>query len=127
MRRWTRIWRSARRGTTAATGTTRKRVLTDDGALDLEVPRDRAGRFEPQLMEKYARRLPGFDDKVISMYARGMTTREIRDHVAELYGVTVSAELSSKVTDAVLDEVAEWQSRAAGGGPRDRLLRRGAG
>ena len=92
-------------------GHNRKRVLTDDGALDLEVPRDRAGRFEPQLVEKYARRLPGFDDKVISMYARGMTTREIRGHVAELYGVTVSAELISKVTDAVLDEVAEWQSR----------------
>ena len=92
-------------------GHNRKRVLTDDGALDLEVPRDRAGRFEPQLVEKYARRLPGFDEKVISMYARGMTTREIRGHVAELYGVTVSAELISKVTDAVLDEVAEWQSR----------------
>ena len=92
-------------------GHNRKRVLTDDGALDLEVPRDRAGRFEPRLVEKYARRLPGFDDKVISMYARGMTTREIRGHIAELYGVTVSAELISKVTDAVLDEVAEWQSR----------------
>ena len=87
-------------------GHNRKRVLTDDGALELEVPRDRQGRFEPQLVEKYARRLPGFDDKVISMYARGMTTREIRAHVAELYGVTVSAELISKVTDAVLDEVA---------------------
>ena len=79
--------------------------------MDLEVPRDRQGRFEPQLVEKYARRLPGFDDKVISMYARGMTTREIRAHIAELYGLTVSAELISKVTDAVLDEVAEWQSR----------------
>ena len=92
-------------------GHNRKRVLTDDSALDLEVPRDRAGRFEPQLVEKYARRLPGFDDKLISMYARGMTTREIRGHVAEIYGVTVSAELISKVTDAVLEEVAEWQSR----------------
>ena len=92
-------------------GHNRKRVLTDDGALDLEVPQDRQGRFEPQLVEKYARRLPGFDDKVISTYARGMTTREIRAHVAELYGVTVSAELVSKVTDAVLNEVAEWQSR----------------
>ena len=89
-------------------GHNRKRVLTEDGALDLEVPRDRQGRFEPQLVEKYARRLPGFDDKVISMYARGMTTREIRAHIAELYGLTVSAELISKVTDAVLDEVAEW-------------------
>ena len=92
-------------------GHNRKRVLTDEGALDLEVPRDRAGRFEPQLVEKYCRRLPGFDDKVISMYARGMTTREIRGHVEELYGVSVSAELVSKVTDAVLDEVNEWQSR----------------
>ena len=92
-------------------GHNRKRVLTEDGALDLEVPRDRQGRFEPQLVEKYARRLPGFDDKVISMYARGMTTREIRAHIAERYGLTVSAELISKVTDAVLDEVAEWQSR----------------
>ena len=82
-------------------GHNRKRVLTEDGALDLEVPRDRQGRFEPQLVEKYARRLPGFDDKVISMYARGMTTREIRAHIAELYGLTVSAELISKVTDAV--------------------------
>ena len=92
-------------------GHNRKRVLTDRSALDLEVPRDRLGRFEPQLVEKYARRLPGFDDKVISMYARGMTTREIRGHVAEMYGVTVSAELISKVTDAVLEEGAEWQSR----------------
>ena len=92
-------------------GHNRKRVLTDEGALDLEIPRDRAGRFEPRLVEKYCRRLPGFDDKVISMYARGMTTREIRGHIEELYGVSVSAELVSKVTDAVLDEVGEWQSR----------------
>ena len=92
-------------------GHNRKRVLTDEGAMELEVPRDRAGRFEPRLVEKYCRRLPGFDDKVISMYARGMTTREIRGHIEELYGVSVSAELISKVTDAVLEEVGEWQSR----------------
>ena len=92
-------------------GHNRKRVLTDDGALELDVARDRAGRFEPQLVEKYCRRLPGFDDKVISMYVRGMTTREIHGHVEELYGVTVSAELISKVTDAVLEEVGEWQTR----------------
>ena len=92
-------------------GHNRKRVLTDEGSVDLAVPRDRQGRFEPQLVEKYCRRLPGFDEKVISMYARGMTTREIRGHVEELYGVTVSAELISKVTDAVLEEVREWQSR----------------
>ena len=100
-----------RAGGNRRNGHNRKRVLTDDAVLDLAVPRDRAGRFEPQLVEKYARRLPGFDDKVISMCARGMTTREIRGHVEELYGVAVSAELISKVTDAVLDEVAEWQSR----------------
>ena len=75
--------------------------MTDAGSMDLEVPRDRQGRFEPQLVERYARRLPGFDDKVISMYARGMTTREIRGHVEELYGISVSAELISKVTEAV--------------------------
>ena len=92
-------------------GHNRKRVLTDEGSVELAVPRDRQGRFEPQLVEKYCRRLPGFDDKVISMYARGMTTREIRGHIEELYGVTVSAELISKVTDAVLEEVREWQSR----------------
>ena len=69
-------------------GHNRKRVLTDTGAMDLEVPRDRHGHFEPQLVERYARRLPGFDDKVISMYARGMTTREIRGHVEELYGIS---------------------------------------
>ena len=92
-------------------GHNRKRVLTDEGTLELAVPRDRAGSFEPRLVEKYCRRLPGFDDKVISLYARGMTTREIRGHIEELYGVSVSAELVSKVTDAVLDEVSEWPSR----------------
>ena len=83
----------------------------DDGRLDLSIPRDRQGRFDPKLVEKHCRRLPGFDDKVISMYARGMSTREIRGHVRELYGIEVSPELVSKVTDAVLDELAAWQSR----------------
>ena len=92
-------------------GYSRKRVLTDDGRLDLSIPRDRRGRFEPKLVEKHCRRLPGFDDKVISMYARGMSTREIQGHVRELYGIEVSPELVSKVTDAVLDELAAWQSR----------------
>ena len=92
-------------------GHSRKRVLTDDGRLDLSIPRDRHGRFDPKLVEKHCRRLPGFDDKVISMYARGMSTREIRGHVRELYGVEVSPELVSKVTDAVHDELAAWQSR----------------
>ena len=79
--------------------------------MELAVPRDREGRFEPQLIEKWARRLPGFDEKVISLYARGMTTREIRAHVEELYGVTVSRELISKVTDEIHEELREWRSR----------------
>ena len=113
MRRWKRIWdaNASKHRATTATATIASACSPTTVRLDLEVPRDRQGRFEPQLVEKYARRLAGFDDKVISMYARGMTTREIRAHVAELYGVTVSAELVSKVTDAVMDEVAEWQSR----------------
>jgi len=92
-------------------GHSRKQVLTDDGKMEVAVPRDRQGRFDPKLIEKHCRRLPGFDDKVISMYARGMSTREICAHVRELYGVEVSAELISKVTDAVLEELKEWQSR----------------
>ena len=92
-------------------GHNRKRVLTGTGSVELSVPRDRAGRFEPQLVEKWVRRLPGFDEKVISLYARGLTTREIGAHVEELYGVTVSRELISKVTDAVHEELREWRSR----------------
>ena len=92
-------------------GHNRKRVLTEGGSMEIAVPRDRLGRFEPRLIEKYCRRLPGFDDRVISMYGRGMTTREIRGHVEELYGVSVSRELISKVTDAVHEEVQEWRSR----------------
>ena len=93
-------------------GHSRKRVLTDTGRMELSIPRDRQGRFDPKLVEKHCRRLPGFDDKVISMYARGMSMREIQGHVRELYGsIEVSAELISKVTDAVLDELAGWQSR----------------
>ena len=92
-------------------GHNRKRVLTGTGSVELAVPRDREGRFEPQLIEKWARRLPGFDEQVISLYARGMTTREIRAHVEELYGVTVSRELISKVTDEIHEELREWRSR----------------
>ncbi len=92
-------------------GHSRKTVITDDGNMDVAIPRDRQGRFDPKLIEKHCRRLPGFDDKVTSMYARGMSTREICAHVRELYGVEVSPELISKVTDAVLEELKEWQSR----------------
>lgn len=92
-------------------GTSAKTILTDDGELAIEVPRDRAGSFEPQLVPKGQTRFEGFDDKIISLYARGMTVREIQGHLAELYGTEVSPDLISKVTDAVLDEVREWQNR----------------
>jgi putative transposase len=88
-----------------------KTLLTDSGKLPISVPRDRLSSFDPQLIAKYRRRLPGFDDKIVSMYARGMTVREIRGHLAELYGIDVSPDLISAVTDAVLDEIAEWQNR----------------
>jgi putative transposase len=89
----------------------RKSVLTDTGKVELEVPRDRQATFDPQLIAKYQRRFPGFDDKIISMYARGMSTREIVGHLRELYGIEVSPDLISAVTDAVLEEIAAWQAR----------------
>jgi len=92
-------------------GYSAKTVLTDTGKLELETPRDRQGTFSPQLIAKYRRRLPGFDAKIISMYARGMAVREIQEHLQEIYGTEVSPQLISQVTDAVLDEVAAWQGR----------------
>ncbi len=89
----------------------RKTVTTDTGQFELEVPRDRQASFDPQLIAKYQRRFPGFDDKIISMYARGMSTREIVGHLRELYGIEVSPDLISAVTDAVLEEIATWQAR----------------
>ena len=92
-------------------GYSSKTVITDSGKFGIAVPRDRLSTFDPQLIAKYRRRLPGFDEKIISMYARGMTVREIRGHLDEIYGVDVSPELISAVTDDILDEVAEWQNR----------------
>ena len=89
----------------------KKTVLTDSGRMELEVPRDRLSTFDPQLIAKYQRRFPGFDEKIVSMYARGMSTREIQGHLRELYGIDASPDLVSAVTDAVLDEVAIWQNR----------------
>jgi putative transposase len=89
----------------------RKTVLTGTGKLPIAVPRDRLSTFEPQLIAKYRRRLPGFDDKVVSMYARGLSVREIQGHLAELYGIDVSPDLISAVTDAILEEIAAWQDR----------------
>jgi putative transposase len=92
-------------------GRTKKSVKTDSGEIDIEVPRDRSGDFEPQLVKKRQRRLPGFDEKVIALYARGMTTREIQSGLKEIYGVEVSPTLISNVTDSVLEDVKAWQSR----------------
>src|SRR6202165_6295986 len=92
-------------------GYSKKSVLTGTSKMTLSVPRDRAGTFDPKLIAKYQRRFPDFDNKIISMYARGMTVREIRGHLEELYGIDVSPDLISAITDAVLDEVAEWQTR----------------
>src|SRR5664279_764934 len=86
-------------------GTSAKTVLTDDGEIEIAVPRDRAGSFEPLLIAKGQTRFDGFDEKILSLYARGMTVREIQGHLAELYGTEVSPDLISRVTDAVLDEV----------------------
>jgi putative transposase len=98
-------------------GTTSKTLLTDVGAVDLAVPRDRAGSFDPKIVRKRQRRLEGFNERIIALYARGMTTRDIRAHLAEMYDVDVSADLISRVTDGVLEELAEWQSR-----PLDRVF-----
>ncbi len=92
-------------------GSSQKTVLSDDGELVLSIPRDRHGRFDPALIAKYQRRFPGFDQKIIALYARGMSTRDIQAHVGELYGVTISPDLVSVVTDSVIEEVRAWQSR----------------
>jgi putative transposase len=92
-------------------GSSKKTVLTGTSKLTLDIPRDRAGSFDPKLIAKYQRRFPDFDDKIISMYARGMSVRQVRGHLEELYGIDVSPDLISTITDAVLEAVAEWQGR----------------
>ena len=102
----------AGRGTgNSRNGYSDKTVLSEDGEIDIAVPRDRTGTFDPLIVPKGERRLEGFDDRIVSLYARGMTVREIRGHLQELYGVAVSPDLISRVTDAVLEEVREWQNR----------------
>lgn len=95
----------------ARNGSSPKTVQTEQGPVDLAVPRDRAGTFEPTVVKKRQRRLDGFDDKVLALYAHGMTTREIQNHLEELYGTEVSPTLISTITDAVLEDVRLWQSR----------------
>jgi putative transposase len=92
-------------------GTSKKKLKGDFGEIDLETPRDRNGSFQPQIIAKNQTRFTGFDDKIISMYSRGMTTREIEGHLKEMYGVDVSAALISSVTEAVMEEVKTWQNR----------------
>jgi putative transposase len=92
-------------------GTSAKTVLTDDGPVAIEVPRDRTGSFEPQIIPKHERRFTGFDDKVIALYARGLTVREIQAFLHDMYAVDVSPDLISAVTDAVVAEVTAWQTR----------------
>jgi putative transposase len=92
-------------------GTSKKKLKGDFGEIDIAVPRDRQASFEPQIVPKGQTRFTGFDDKILSMYARGMTTRDIQSHLEEMYGVEVSPTLISNVTEAVLEEVRAWQSR----------------
>ena len=91
-------------------GATSKTLKGDFGEVPLETPRDRNGTFEPKIVAKGQTRFTGFDDKIVSMYARGMSTREIAGHLEEIYGVEVSAALISNVTEAVMEEVKTWQA-----------------
>lgn len=97
-------------------GKSSKTLLTDDGRLDISVPRDREGSFSPQIVKKGQRRFTGFDEKIVSMYSLGMSTRDIGKHLQDIYGVEVSSSLISEVTDEVIQDVREWQKR-----PLDRL------
>lgn len=92
-------------------GKTPKTVDTGAERIVLDIPRDRQGRFDPVLIGKYQRRFPGFDDKIIAMYGRGLSTRDIQAHIEEIYGIGISPELVSAITDAVIDEVTAWQNR----------------
>lgn len=93
-------------------GTSPKVLKSQDGEMPISVPRDRNGDFQPELIRKGQTRIDGLDDKIIGLYAAGLTVRDIRSHLEDVYGLKVSPDLISRVTDAVLDEVREWQSRA---------------
>jgi transposase-like protein len=103
-------------------GSSQKTVRTDVGEVRITVPRDRAGTFAPAVVPKHARRLAGFDDAVLSLYAKGMTTGDIANHLADVYGSEVSRDLVSRVTDAVINDMAEWQSRPLDAGVYPVLL-----
>ena len=93
-------------------GAARKVLKGNDGAVPIDIPRDRDGSFEPELIQKGQTRIDGMDDKIIGLYAAGLSARDIRAHLEEVYGLRVSADLISRVTDAVLEEVSDWQNRA---------------
>ncbi|MBN6379192.1 transposase, partial [Escherichia coli] len=101
----------SRLGTNFRNGYSTKTVITGDGPLELRTPRDRDGTFEPQLVKKNQTRITGMDNQILSLYAKGMTTREIAAAFKELYDADVSSALISKVTDAVMEQVVEWQNR----------------
>ncbi|EFJ2843940.1 transposase, partial [Escherichia coli] len=101
----------SRSGTNSRNGYSTKTVITGDGPLELRTPRDRDGTFEPQLVKKNQTRITGMDNQILSLYAKGMTTREIAAAFKELYDADVSPALISKVTDAVMEQVVEWQNR----------------
>jgi len=103
--------RAGRGSGNSRNGSTGKTVRTDVGDVRITVPRDRAGTFTPAVVPKHARRLAGFDAAVVSLYAKGMTTGDIANHLADVYGTEVSRELVSKVTDAVVEEMGQWQNR----------------
>jgi putative transposase len=92
-------------------GSTAKTLATEHGPVEIKTPRDRRGSFEPQLVRKGQRRFEGFDDKILALYSRGLSTRDIERHLADIYGVNVGRDLISRVTDAVIDDVREWQQR----------------
>jgi len=92
-------------------GSTRKTLATEQGPVEIRTPRDRKGSFEPQLVRKGQRRFEGFDDKILALYSRGLSTRDIERHLADLYGVQIGRDLISRVTDAVIEDVREWQQR----------------
>jgi putative transposase len=95
----------------ARNGHSKKTVQTESGGTTIQIPRDREASFQPRLVPKHSRRLEGFDAKVLSLYARGLPTREIQGHLSEIYGVDISPDLISRVTDAVVDEMKIWQQR----------------
>ncbi len=95
----------------ARNGSTPKTLITEQGAVRIDAPRDRAGTFEPQIVRKRQRRFEGFDEKILALYSRGLSTRDIEAHLGEIYGVKVGRDLISKVTDAVMDDARAWQSR----------------